>query len=132
MDISFTEGLLASSSPQPYFLFPISTLQSSYWGLRLKLGSSSLSIIPSKEIHGPIYHLVDACTIPCSVPVFAVPPLTLLVRIESKLKTLAIVNAASSYDSEYRQAADLVRWMFFSPHTPFFFFSFYFLFFFFF
>lgn len=43
---------------------------------------------------------------------------TVLMRIEIKLKKLAFVSAASSYDSEHRKPADLVRWSF-SPLSPF-------------
>lgn len=126
MDISFTEELLASSCPQPpYFPFPISTLQNSYWGLRLKLGSSLLSITPSKENQWAnlssrwcLHNLI-------SVPVFAVSPLTVLMRTERKSENLAIVSAASSYDSEHTEAADLVSKMeLFLPTPPLFFFFF--------
>lgn len=42
---------------------------------------------------------------------------TVLMRIEIKLKKLAFVSAASSYDSEHREPADLVRRRF-SPLSP--------------
>lgn len=79
-------------------------------------------LIPTKKTNGPIYCLVDTYTI-LSVPVFALPLLIALTRLESKLKNPAIVSAASSYDSEYTEPADLVSKMELflpTPHTFFF------------
>lgn len=50
-------------------------------------------------------------------PCLCCVPSTVLMRIESKLKKLAFVSAASSYDSESREPADLVSKMELLPTT---------------
>lgn len=91
-------------------------------GARFKLSSSLLSTNPNKENQWSNLLSCWCLHNPISVPVFALPLLIALMRLESKLKNPAIVSAARSYDSENTEPADLVSKMeLFSPHPTVFF-----------
>lgn len=118
--VSVTEELLGSSpshllTSHSQFL-PCKTPT----GARLKLSSSLLSTNPNKENQWSNLLSCWCLHNPISVPVFALPLLIALMRLESKLKNPAIVSAARSYDSENTEPADLVSKMELllpTPHT---------------